>query len=129
MVPSIKNATDIFLKFGEILNYQNTFEKIVTYWEKSNWNLEKLLAVTIDISQIDRLYHIYINQSISNTEYEIIARMKYDKPLYVKLTANTSFDIKGKGCIFFSNFRFLFISEFITYDYIKECILNDTANV
>lgn len=133
----VSNATQIYRKITGALYYQDKFERKTTIQEISNWKSnEELQNIKINVELIDRLYNIYFNRNKRKSVFILVARMDYinnNKPLYVKLSANFNHVDKYKyivdGCIMVSHDYKLFVNEFITRKFIKECILDDSHHI
>ena len=135
-VSDIQSAEDIDNKINYALDYQFMFERTTTLWEMLTWNYEKLQEITINVEEIDRLYHIFCYEDDCKSEFSLIARMSYknDEFLYVYLEASCAFygfENYGSGTILVSKYPEFFVNNLSHTDVInfilEECYKSSSS--
>lgn len=121
--PSVRDAQDMDDYIAEALWYQSNFDRRTTPWEMNEWDYDQLQSFNIDLTEVDRLYHIYFyEEAYSGRDYRFIARVNYNNQLlYVELTAGCDY-CQGRGFIFVSKDPNLFMQLVLTSEHNKDLV-------
>lgn len=104
LVPAVADAETMFDKVGLALCHQYLFDRETPPREKNLWAPWELLSFEINLSCVDRLYHIRRNEH--DDTFELVARVEHkNRHLFVELSCSCYFEcltLQGGGQIYVS---------------------------